>query len=347
MIDRQQMITLRMERQHLVKHAGKEEYDELYRDLSPGSNLHWHGFGEPPCLVYRTDFNDVEYNRKRQMEHKLVKGRFQNGNIGFVDADEMELFACLYRKEYKPAEIPDRLLALIRREGPMNIALMKEFTGYLVKQITPALHKLQEAFILFEDQFDGEWDRGWFPFEEMFPEVDLTKYTRQEALEIVLRRFAYRYVHFNTKQARSFYGIPEKEIRRAAEALKAEGVLTVWEDGYLLSDDVERLEKGQGKPYRGMLNLHRNDFLVKCEEYHLKNEYKSEYGDVLQYLLIDGEVKGAVIGHFRYGPYEIEDIRVNLPEEEVSGRKEEILEAVYAMNDREKSPYRRFQGKEI
>ena len=47
---------------------------------------------------------------------------------------------------------------------------MKRMTGLLVKQITPALHRLQEAFLVFEDQFDGEWDRGWYLFDEMFPE---------------------------------------------------------------------------------------------------------------------------------------------------------------------------------
>lgn len=75
------------------------------------------------------------------------------------------------------------ILALIDREGPLNIGLIKEMTGLLVKQITPALHKLQESFVLFEDQFDGEWDREWYRFEEMFPDVDVQHFTREEALK--------------------------------------------------------------------------------------------------------------------------------------------------------------------
>ena len=39
----------------------------------------------------------------------------------------------------------------------------------LVKEITPVLHRLQEAFLVYEDQYDGEWDRSWYRFEEMFP----------------------------------------------------------------------------------------------------------------------------------------------------------------------------------
>ena len=73
----------------------------------------------------------------------------------------MELFAGLYRKPWKPDDTQELILALIDREGPLNIGLIKEMTGLLVKQITPALHKLQESFVLFEDQFDGEWDREW------------------------------------------------------------------------------------------------------------------------------------------------------------------------------------------
>lgn len=94
---------------------------------------------------------------------------------------------------------------------------MKEMTGLLVKEITPALHKLQAAFFIFEDQPDGEWDRSWMRFEEMFPNVDVERYSRQEALRIVLRRFAYRYVYFTAMEAKSFYGLPEKEIVQAAQ----------------------------------------------------------------------------------------------------------------------------------
>lgn len=51
----ERVIALRMERQHLTKPADLEEYNVLYRDLSPGLNVYWHGFGEPalPCLPGR------------------------------------------------------------------------------------------------------------------------------------------------------------------------------------------------------------------------------------------------------------------------------------------------------
>ena len=33
---------------------------------------------------------------------------------------------------------------------------------------------------MFEDQFDGEWDRGWYLFDEMFPDVDPARISRAE-----------------------------------------------------------------------------------------------------------------------------------------------------------------------
>ena len=148
----------------------------------------------------------MEYNRERQRNRELVKGRFQKGNIGFIQEKDMELFAGLYRKPWKPDDTQELILALIDREGPLNIGLIKEMTGLLVKQITPALHKLQESFVLFEDQFDGEWDREWYRFEEMFPDVDVQHFTRKEALKMVLPRFLFRYVGASAKNFRDFTG---------------------------------------------------------------------------------------------------------------------------------------------
>ena len=214
MLTMENVTALRMRRHCLTRRAGAAEYDALYRDLSPGLNVHWHGFGQPPCLVERADFDDVEYNGRRQRQRILVKGRFQNGNIGFVEAAQMELFAGLYRRPYKPTEHSELLRELIGREGPLNIEAMKRMTGLLVKQITPALHRLQEAFLVFEDQFDGEWDRGWYLFDEMFPDVDPARISRTEALLRVLPRLAHRQVYLTAADAEGFYGLPQGTLPR-------------------------------------------------------------------------------------------------------------------------------------
>ena len=327
------MISLRMERQCFIKKADKDEYTALYRDTQPGQNVYWNGFGEPPTLAFRADFNDMEFNRNRQLNLQLIKGRFAGGNLGWIVPEDMELFAALYRKPLIEPTVGQRqILELIEKSGPLNIQQIKEETGMLVKQITPILHRLQEAFLIYEDQYDGEWDRGWYKFAEIFPDADLNRYTRLAALKIVLQRFAYRIVWFDTAMAKSFYRIPEKEIRLAVGKLVAEDVLTASDSGFLLKSDAELLKRYEPKVMNFVYAIHRNDFLYKAHEHILKNMVKSmteglDYDhEPLQYLLIDGEFHGASVGHFRNGPYDLNDIVCDLPDAE--SRRDEIVHAV-------------------
>ncbi|MCM1054583.1 MAG: hypothetical protein NC394_03585 [Bacteroides sp.] len=349
-MDKKKIISLRMERQFLTRKANAEEYLKLYRDMQPGQNLYWHGFGQPPVLSFRASFDDIEFNRQRQLKRQLVKGRFSGGNLGWIMTEELELFAALYRKPLlKPTEAQLRILELIEREGPFNIQQLKADTGMLVKQITPILHRLQEAFLIYEDQYDGEWDRGWYKFEEMFPDSDTERYTRQEALKTALKRFSYRNAVFDIQMARSFYKLPEKEIRSAVQALVDEDILAECEQGFILRSDIELLENYRGEPVEGILVMHRNDFTVRSNEHALKEMTASLLGkpeydhETLQYLLIDGEFHGASVGHFRYGPYDINDIVCDLPDAE--RRKNEIIDAVTAENP-ESKPLR-FNSREI
>ena len=89
MSDKNKITAIRMERQHLTHKANETEYIDLYRDTQPGQNVYWNGFGAPPSLTYRSDFNDIEFNRKRQMNHKLIKGRFAGGNLGWIMPEDL------------------------------------------------------------------------------------------------------------------------------------------------------------------------------------------------------------------------------------------------------------------
>ena len=333
------LLALRLQRQHLITPADEAEYDALYRDMQPGMNLYWHGFGQPPELTFRADFDDVEYNRQRQMKRELVKGRFAGGNLGWIVPEDLPLFAALYRKPIVGFmnDVQATIMTLIERLGPLNIQQIKEETGYLVKVITPALHRLQEAFLLYEDQFDGEWDRAWYRFEEMFPETDLQTFSRQDALQIVLRRFAYRMVWFDVKTARSFYKLPEKEIRAACNAMVEQGSLLPYESGYLLAEDAALLsELPDSLPDVPVRAFHRNDFLVRAQEHELCARFKPLYvelpydHDPQYYVLVDGEFRALSVGHFRYGPYEIHDIVCDSPD--MWERKDEICAAVLKEN---------------
>ena len=331
------IISLRMERQCFINKADENEYINLYRDMQPGQNVYWNGFGEPPTLSLRADFNDIEFNRKRQLKRELIKGRFSGGNLGWIVPSDIELFIGLYRKPLtKPTPEQLTVLELIENSGPFTIQQIKEETGLLVKQITPVLHRLQEAFMIYEDQYDGEWDRGWYRFGEMFPDINQEKYTRHEALKIVLQRFAYCLVWFDTAMAKSFYKLPEKEIKLAVDDLVAEGVLVVSDSGFMMKTDAELLETYEANEMHFVYALHRNDFLYKSHEHILKDYVQKLTADLeydhepLQYLLIDGEFHGASVGHFRNGPYDLNDIVCDLPEAEE--RKVEIIEAIQSVN---------------
>jgi hypothetical protein len=326
----QPITALRMERQHLTRKANEAEYIELYRDSQPGQNVYWNGFGDPPSLTYRADFNDVEYNRERQRTHKLIKGRFAGGNLGWIMPEDLELFAAAFTKPLdKPTPRHTALLELIERE-PLTIGQMKEETGMLVKEITPVLHRLQEAFLIYEDQYDGEWDRGWHRFHDMFPDTDIAKYSRHDALKILLRRFAYRHVVFDVKMAKSFYKLPEKDIKAAVVALVGDSVFVEAGGGYFLREDIELLKSYAAEPPKSVYAMHRNDFLVKANEHWLKEKYPHTYPDTLYYMLINGEFRGAVVGKFRYTP-EVEDVILDLSFDEAIARKDEILQSVHVL----------------
>ena len=344
------VTALRMERQHLTRPANEEEYRALYRDLQPGQNVYWRGFGQPPTLSFRAAFDDLEYNRKRLADHELIKGRFCGGNLGWIVPEDVELFTALYRKPLThPTAIQERILWMIEHGGPWTIQQIKAETGFLVKEITPALHRLQEAFLVYEDQFDGEWDRGWYRFCEMFPEINLNRYDRQAALKTVLLRFARRMVCFDADMVRSFYRLPLKDIRAALQSLLDDGALTVVDGSFVLPADAELLAHDSSELPRFVRAIHRNDVLYKAGEAQLKAmaaqlcEGLPYDHEPLQYLLIDGEFHGAVVGHFRNGPCDLNDVVCDLPD--AADRRSEIIDAVRSANFGELP--RRFMGETL
>ena len=349
-IRQEKIIALRMQRQYLTpeKKANKEEYNQLFRDMSPIPVRYWSAPGDPPSISSRADFDDFEYNFKLRKNRDIIKGRFQNGSVGYVEFDEFELFIGLYKKAIgRLSRMQFELLDLIEHEDGIGVAGMKRATGWLVKNITPELHKLQESFLVFEDQTDNEGDRMFFKLESVFPEIDINKYTQFDALKIVLLRFAKLNVLFDVSMARSFYKLPLKNIQTAADELVNSGELVCYAGEYMLKSDFDYLTGSESvhlKIEKSVIVTHRNDFLVKSNEHILKDKFKHEKYGVLQYILIDGVFRGALCGNFKFGPAVLEDIVLDLPDDEKISRREEILNAVYEHHDREASPLKKYCG---
>jgi hypothetical protein len=91
--------------------------------------------------------------------------------------------------------------------------------------------------------------------------------------------------------------------------------------------------------------MHRNDILIKCCEPLLKEKYTHSYPDTLYYLLIDGKWQGVVVGKFRYTP-EVEDVLLDLPKEEATTRKDEILAAIHMLCGEDNS-IKKYQGENV
>jgi len=347
---KQKIITeLRMKRQCLSEPADEKTYDRLFHYMSPVPTVYWCEPGSPPTLPLHADFDDYAYNSKRRSCREILKGRFGGGSIAYVMKEDLEVYACLYKKEIdRYSGTQTELMELLWHEGPMNIGLMKEFTGLRVKDITPVLHRLQQAFIVYEDQVDNEGDRSWYLFESEFPEINLSKYTRTEALRVLLPGFAYLCVFFGEEMVKSYYKLPVKLIKEVLQELVNNKVLkAVTLDevrGYMLNEDYDLLqEMPLDNRIPSVILLQRNDFLVRACAEELKARFTSEW-DTLYYIVIDGKFYGAVMGRFKFGPHVIEDIVLDLTKEELKTRKKEVIKAVYQIFDPESSPIKRING---
>ena len=169
----------------------------------------------------------------------------------------------------------------------------------------------------------------------MFPDLRATMPAREAALEDVLRRFARRMAAFTEEEARSFFRLPVREIRAALAAMTASGELICEEGRFMTADDAALMRALAPDTPRFVCAVHRNDFLYRACETELKAmitpcieplEYDHE---PLQYLLIDGVFSGAAVGHFRNGPYDLNDV---VGPEALEARRDEILAAVRAVN---------------
>ncbi len=343
---------LRLNRQCLLSPAGEQQYDELFRFMSPVPPVCWSCPGDPPRLPLHVDFDDGAYNDARRGRREIIKGRFQGGTLGYVQADELELFACAYRKDAPMDNDSLRMLELLEHEGPLTIGIIREITGLPAKQITPILHKLQQAFLVYEDQIDSAWDRGWYLLAQEFPGCDTAHYSRVEALRRLIPRFAYLNGFFTLPMLRDYFRLPLRDLKAAVSVMEEEGELLAQflsqpdgsvAPGWILPQDEPLLAKDTDIPQLTVC-LQRNDFLVRSFASELKERYTHPDWEALFYFCIDGALCGAVLGKFRQGPFDLEDVALSLNEQQATARKQEILSAVYQVNDPQKSPLKRYCG---
>ena len=348
-MDKATVLAWRLARQGLTEPLGsEEEYVELVRLLQPVAPVAMSMPGSPPRLLHRTTFDDGELADAMRERRQLVKGRFWGGNIGYVLTADLDLYGTAFRKGLEQFNaVQEPVYQALWSAGPLTPRQLKEETGLLNKQIMPALHRLQQAFLVYEAQEDSSWERSWSLLEAEWPDVDLQRINWEEAAAQVLTRFLRSQVFATLAQFREWSQFAVRKLRQVLEEMEAAGRIVPCEieglgKGWSLPEDRE-LERR--RPPRVVHMLHKADPLVKGHIGELKERFAGR--EVLQYLLIDGELRGAVCGHWRIGPHDVEDIAVELSAKERERRKAEIVAEISRVYHPPFSHVRRFAGKTL
>ncbi len=237
----------------------------------------------------------------------------------------------------------EEILATIRQSGGISKDQLKEELPYTAKEITAALKKMQEAFLVYEEQIDSDWNTGWFDFATEWFTIEHEQ-GLDAAISEMLLTFLDAFVFATVAQMKSWSQLKNTLIEKGLQRLLAEKrVINVKIDG--LGEGIIRSEDTD-LPHQeapaSVFMLDQSDFFVRAYLDELKQAYKGR--EVLQYLLIDGEFKGAVLGHWRIGPHDIEDIELQLERTEAANRQDEIVAAIRKGYTAESTNILRFNG---
>ena len=324
------VLERRLQRQRLAAPlTTSDDYLELFRLLQPVATKYNARPGDPPCLIHRTHFDDSVLTEELRAERVIVKGRFLNGTVGYVLADDLAIYAnafCRPLTSFNEKQII--VFETVRALGPVTPNQIKDETGLRNKDIMPALHRLQKAFLVYEDQINTDWERSWYDFASEWPQVRIEDEQWMNAARQVLTRFLQGHVFATLEQIRDWAHFPVKRLKALLADMEKKNLIVPRSiqglgDGWILDSD-DYTETSKVTP--SVFMLHKGDSLVRSHASELKRRF-GEY-ETLQYLLIDGQFQGAVVGHWRIGPHDVEDIVVELPTETVKARRDEILNAV-------------------
>ena len=320
------ILAHRLKRHGLHSPARDEgEFLELVRGLQPVAPVARAMPGSPPRLMHRCRGDDGALADSLRARRELLKGRFSKGRIGYVLASDFELYAAAFRRPLvRLNSLQEGVLRALRYNDGMSPRQLRLEMEVQNKKLMPVLHRLQEAFLVFEDQSDGSWDRLWSPLETALPQVDLDSLSREEAAAEVIKRFLRSQVFATFQELRSWSGFTVRGLQSALDLLAEKEIVPArvrdMGEGWTCVEDRDLVPEGRPP---GVFMLHLGDPLVVPHLAELKMRYKGL--EVLAYLLVDGELCGAVCGHWRIGPHDVEDIVLTLPAGERRRRRREIV----------------------
>ncbi len=346
------IFNLRMERLGFTNPAESEaEYDDIFRRLQPVSTEYFTEPGRPPAIRDRALFDDVFYNRLLRQNQDIIKARFQGNTISYVLRDEIEMYASAFAKPIsKVDETMMELYTVLNQVGPMDKSQLIEELDLKGPVVTKILQKFQRAFRVYELQPDKFGEQVWQTFESEWPEFDIEKYNAVEAKKEVIKRFIENIVVAEFDMISDWSRFSKRETKEVIANLEESGIIEkIGESSkvfWCLPEDREEIRNRMMVQIIPSIHvLHKADYLYRAYESKLKVQYKGK--EILQYILIDGEIKGAVEGHWRIGPHNIENIIVNIPEHEKVIRKDEIIAELAKLYHPPYSNILRYDGEEI
>ena len=246
-----------------------------------------------------------EVGERVRRQRLVFKGRFQGGRVAYVRTEDVPLYLAAFRRERIQGDAARRVLSVLESEGPLHKTDLAEVSGVKGRELSAALQKLQEAFLVFEGQVETEWDNAWFSVEREQPEWLGMISDSQSARAEVLRRFALAYVATSAQEAKEWSGFPKREVQRILDSLMEAGQLveaTVEELGprYLVSD----WEPAEAEQFVAVLDP--GDPLVCAAQSSLKRRFEGL--PALKYVDIDGEIVGMATGRWGIGPFDVDDV---------------------------------------
>lgn len=341
-----------MERLGFTNPAKSEaEYDKIFKRLQPVSTEYFAEPGQPPAIRDRALFDDMSYNRLLRQNQDIIKARFQGNTISYVLRDEFEMYASAFAKPIsRTDDIMMELYTVLNQVGPMEKSQIIEELDLKGPMVTKILQKFQKAFMVYELQPDKFGEQVWQTFESEWPEFNIENLDAFEAKKAVIRRFIQNMVVADFDMICNWSRFSKRETKEIIVDLEeSEVVEKIIEDSesfwYLPEDKGAVLNKMIVHVKPSVHVIHKADYLYRSYESKLKNEYKGK--EILQYILIDGEIRGAVEGHWRIGPHNIENIIVNISEHESTVRKDEIIAEVAKLYHPPYSNILRYNGIDI
>ena len=326
----------------------KSEFEALFRRLQPVSTGALVRPGSPPRLMHRTRFDSEAAADALRPSRRIVKGRFQGGGVGYVHADDLAIYANAFRKPLgKLSATQAETFEAVRFSGPLTSSQLKEETGLLKKQLNPALQRLQEGFLVYEDQVDDNWERAWFEFSSAWPDADLRDATRERDAAVVVTRFLERFVFATQDQLCDWTQWPRKRVATLIAELERDGAVAATQVAGLGAGWLRPRDKRlpAASPPRTALLLDQGDFLSRAHRSELDRRFGRK--DVLQYVYAAGDFIGAVRGRWGFKPFDIDDVVIELPAAEAKTRRDEVLALVRAAYPEPRHHVLRYVGKHV